>query len=161
MSVPEKLEPMKDYPEWLNTSGFVGIGINCHLKEWADEILKRYNAYPEMQTEIEQLKSSIIEYVNNENKRQVAFSQVIKFVEVIKKYHIDIDKADKDDAYEALTSALLCDYRKQIADQQALIEELVKGLEFAECDGNVLKRTRESVAIALAKYRTTEKLKGQ
>ena len=44
---------------------------------------------------------------------------------------------------------------------QVLIEQLVKGLEFAESDGTVMKRTREAVAIALAKYREAEKQKGE
>lgn len=125
--LPDKLEKLIDA---LRTEASISSVEDSTLLNAAAE------AFVDQQAEIEQLTSSIIDYVNRENNRQVAFSQVMKFVEVIKKYpSIDIDIVDKDNAYKALSSALLCDYKQQIADQQAIIDKLVALCE--DCMGYI------------------------
>ena len=47
--IPEKLEILKDNPTWITLSNVIGFGFNIESRpELAAEIVKRYNAYPDL-----------------------------------------------------------------------------------------------------------------
>lgn len=135
------------------------------VEKVGDEIVKRCNAYPVAITEkvIHNAATSIRQLAKQVDDQQVEIKELHKFLgvkadlivtlqtEVKELKEILVDNPIQSDVDAAQFTLNLL--RTQLADQQALIEELVKGLECAECDGTVMRRTEEMVAMVLAKYR--------